>query len=1311
PADVEAGEKPSVADQTAGFDDKTDKAVGKPAIAQTDGNSDITITPTPAEDTDGNAGNDAQNADANKVAVKFDASHLAPSTAKALGLKVNVAQDGTESVANDQILIATKQPNGSWKLAHSTAKTLDEALNAEYDNEFSAVSDKVATIDANGKITLKKDVVNGVGGTDGKSSVIEAKAEDAYGNKADADTLTAKHNDPEQPIVVADTPRITDLGGGKATITLGNNNDGMEVNIGGTKYTVSKSVDPTKGEYAISPVVTSGVEFDPITGRITVTNTTPTTIEAEGKVGEVKSDKVSATIDPATDPTPNDTDPAELVALVNGDVEVRPGADNKTIRIKYTDNSGATQEVVLTKTNGTWTSPSDKVVVSADGKITLKASAVKDMTEVTAIGNNGKQDQQGNASAYPFVDDATAGQTGDNANVPNVAKAASNDDVVITKGADNHKLEIKYVPTGSADNNDDKLTTLTAQLEKGGSWSLKDKDGFDVPPEVATIDDKGNVTLKRGALNGGSKVKVTGFDLDQEASAQDYTVTGNAPSAGGSSPAGETSEPGRTEAGGTTSNGNPNVSDGTQIYRSNGLTIKQTGDENLFVKYDPSNSVQDKTIVEFKVWDNTDPTVPDDEKLKTLRVTMDGGGFYSVTSRQYELISGDGVATPLTAEQKQGLIYDADNQSSLNAEDQNTANQIGSGTAAFLLKSTSKIRLVADSPLEPRSDSGQLLTGRTSGDLLDIDIKGGFGSPFQRNPVKAYLQNTGEWKGPITKLQATEEPTATALTGADTGAVEITPKDSHKRLSVKYISERGEEKTALLEKEGNAWVVKRGNEADFNVEKLKEGKVILLADALKDNQSEGVVVRAQEEGKLYSSNASATPGSDPVPPAPPVPEKSLNDIISSIGTTPHTQKVDRVSKGLLLPTEGAKALDKFVQAEGGSTNGYTDYTLTDRGEALHINGSLNYGGAALLANSGSEFKLDMKGGDDVVIIENILRRTNLNLGEGNNLLAVGTANPDVVLYENRNATDPLSRYKFVEAGKNPPAGYQKVENVGNDSGGKNGGNIFNSQITGGNGDDVILIGGSNSGGVADTRAAVTKDSTINLNGGNDTLIIAPLTQGNTGDIQGKVYMGAGDDKLSAPAIAQGGKVYMGDGNDVAVFNRMSGGSSTLLDMGKGDDRVEFTAYGKETFMDGIVNGGAGYDTFVLRKPSADNGELVTAVFAGKAETHLSASKLISIEEVRMEKGTAIDISADYLRKGNIPVLKLLAEGDKSAGSVGGKDARLVDLGANNLNNDTNQNLGEFTKSGTKVEGSVTYDVYTAQGVQVWIEQNGGFTII
>ncbi|MGX2975512.1 hypothetical protein ACWIUH_11040, partial [Ursidibacter arcticus] len=1251
----------------AGFDDKTDKAVGKPTIEQANESSDITITPKAAEDSDGDNSNNENNADANKVAVKFDASHLTPSTAKALGLKVNVEQNGTnagtEKVANDQFIVALRA-DGKWTLHLVNATNLDEALKKEYlIGESSAVPEAVATIDPKtGAITLKKEVVNGAGGEANGPSIVEAKAQDPYGNQETAENWTVKHSDPSAPLVVADIPHITDLGGGKATITLGNNNNGMEVTIGDKTYTVKN--DPAKGEYTISPAVTTGVEFDPITGRITVTSTTPTTIKAKGKVDDTLSEERIVSIDPTTDPTPDSTDPAGLAPLVNGDVEVKPGADNKTIRIKYTDNNGITQNVELVKgSDGNWT-PSTRAedFTVANGKITLKASAVKDMTEVTAIGNNGKQDQQEPASAYPFVDDNSL----DAADKPWLHPSDNN--MLIEKGADNHRVDVAFTPKGKAGTQE----TITAKLVEGGYWVLTDKDGVPVDPDVAEINpDDGTITLKGGAVEPSTSITATGHNLQTTAQGV-YTPDNNRPADTAS---------GTTEAPLPDQPQEKPKETGPKIIGDNGdgIYIKSISDSTFEIVTLPKTFYdQNRILVGFKVYDTVEHMVKDAvielNKLGDYKLTVGG------------VIAGNRVSG--------GEVVEREN---------------GSRKKTFSGSNDGRYKLVADSPLEP--------------DLKDIEhpnLKAiirsyaSDGETLLKNETKneGYLKNEVSNNPQISNetqdKEKSAQPALEKAVGTEKGGIIIKPASDADYLSVQYVDENGRTKYASLTKANGSWKLV-GDRNDFDLSDPNNLK--LKADSLRDNQQNGVSVKQRQEGKALSEAQVITPEVDYVLPAQQQPVSASSAFENIKNKAQHTSQVNRLSTGRPATM---KAMKEFTKNEGGDVKeeGFLwlkkTYTLTDEAQGVHINGALNYGSLIPIT-------INMQGGNDSLIVENQVAQSIINLGDGNDILGAGIANPKAILYEDTSKTNPLDRYQFLVkddrgnsvAGLPQPNG-NPIQGFSNEHG-SNGGNIIDATVNGGKGNDIVLVGGSNNILINNGNyAAITKGSTVDLGDGDDALIIAPLYKGRLGNIEGNVNMGNGNDKLSAPEIADGAKVYMGNGNDEVRLNRMSGGE---LDLGSGDDRIEFTPFGDRTFIDGKINGGAGYDTFVLRKPSADNGELVTAVFASKPETYLSVSKLISIEEVRMEKGTAIDISTVALRRGNMPVLKLLAEGDKSAGSVGGKDARLVDLGANNLNNDTNQKLGEFKDIGTKEEGGVTYKVYSAPGTQVWIEDNAGFTII
>ncbi|MFZ2554109.1 Ig-like domain-containing protein, partial [Psychrobacter urativorans] len=136
---------------------------------------------------------------------------------------------------------------------------------------------------------------------------------------------------------------------------------------------------------------------------------------------------------------------------------------------------------------------------------------------------------------------------------------------------------------------------------------------------------------------------------------------------------------------------------------------------------------------------------------------------------------------------------------------------------------------------------------------------------------------------------------------------------------------------------------------------------------------------------------------------------------------------------------------------------------------------------------------------------------------------------------------------------------------------------------------VISMGAGNdrlvfeNGDLIDT--IITMDqSTTNLRSGNDSSApIKPIetsTDGNDylevrGNIDNTTY------------------IYMGGGNDIAKINNMNGSdTTTLLDMGSGDDLVNYSG----NDITGIIDGGRGFD--ILRYDSGGNQTLYTDDFIG-----------------------------------------------------------------------------------------------------------------
>ncbi|MGX3048520.1 hypothetical protein ACWIUH_11905, partial [Ursidibacter arcticus] len=473
--------------------------------------------------------------------------------------------------------------------------------------------------------------------------------------------------------------------------------------------------------------------------------------------------------------------------------------------------------------------------------------------------------------------------------------------------------------------------------------------------------------------------------------------------------------------------------------------------------------------------------------------------------------------------------------------------------------------------------------------------------------------------------------------------------------------------------------------------------------------------------------------------------------------------------------EGYRALKALMKERGGILHTVTtnteEFTFSgNKNDVLRINGTVGDTTKAGRASKG--IKLNLGEGDDVVVLLNKLggnnvvgkERSAIDLGSGHDLLAVGTINPNFVLYENKNAKELKDRYVYLEKNQSAPNGYTKVEGIGDGGGNIKGttnpniaGRIINSDVYGGDGNDTLLIEGNNIG----DQPAIGTGAKVEMGSGDDTLIIAPNAKysrthsdlGSIGEDQSTfVHMGSGNDYLQAVGIDKGGKVYMGDGNDTVKIDRFRGtstyldmgnGNDTLnidgevsstgrIDLGAGNDTISFKAAtnlwgrgAKETLFETQVDGGEGYDVFILHKPV---GEMQSAVFRNEI-SHLYSKNFKNIEEIKMDRGTAVDISVGDLLQSNNKVLKLTALNKDGAGSIQSKDARLVDLGATNKNDGSDGVFGSARNSkvpeADRIEGNVrwakvgsqedaghTYDIYRAGNYdrEVWIEQ-GQFVII
>ncbi|WP_157394971.1 Ig-like domain-containing protein, partial [Ursidibacter arcticus] len=1406
------------------MDDKTDNAIGIINITQPD---NINISVSEVADKDGDSGNDDQKADANKIAVKFDASHLTPEAAKSLGLKVNT-QGGSETVANEQFIVAVKQPNGTWTLHHTDATTLDDALKTPT-GEQPNVAANIATV-ANGMITLKKDVVNG------RSEVI-AKAQDPYGYINEKNQPTT-HDNPAEKLVVVDPPKFEDLGFGTVVLSPGENNDKVEISgLNGTPIVITKTDDT----YSItSPSVTEGnlpegvKAFDPNTGRITLTSETPKEITATGKKNpqgnNIPTDAVTKhNIDPTFDPSPNTVDPIESITTDNGAVTIKPGVDNTKLTVKYRDNYDNEQTVTFTKTGKAWAADKNQDhfdIDNAKGTITLKADKVKDMTEVTAKAANKAGLETPEVSATPGMYDATPSA----ADKPD-AKAGEKGNVVVDKGTDNVKVEIEYSPRAQPTTGAETKEKITALYDIAtNKWKLVDSDNLPVDKDIATIDENnGTVTLKRGSLKDNSQVTAKGIDINDNISTADTeSVSGTLPAGAEGIPSGGAT--GAGSASGASGNTGGDEGDYTPKYNLNDsfgylyvtqdnpsdddnnvkiraeiskpgrisrdfnavFKVKYDGKEydlavaggngqQLFVALlDPAKSGYDNAVAnngQYFSWHNAGLAGNKNSLPATVealyQATGQSRGYYkdiqiSLTNGQSkaykDITSGDVPETNGRPDGKPLYDYLKKVEAIEKIVSQGAISNSAIQEIEFKNEPDSEIKLYADT-IEPG----------TGGNKLDVRV---YTEGSDQSGVFEYkLRNYNE----RTDITVEKTPNKVTLTPESDGSMTVKPDSKHNEIVLSYVDESGRTKEARLTKGSNGVWTDSSNTGDFEI----SGNTIKIkADSLRDNLKDSVIAKAKQpmEGSkyyTYSDVAKATPGADPqaydpspapsennpVSPKPTTqtsgssipsvanPSKSLAEAMNEV-STPNAPDDIAVGKKLLggyREQPGYTKLKELLNAQSGlhSVKGDGTHLFAFSGNNQQI---LKVAGSLGNSTNGNVYRkqpieLDLQGGDDILNLENNVDGAIVKLGNGNDILAVGTGNKEFKLYVNKDA-DISQRYQYTYKDQGSPNGSQVNSEKSNNNypalRDLKGGRIIDSEVIGGSGDDVVLIEGALG---TNNRPAVDGSSKIELGAGNDALIIAPhdIRKGNDmmpGSIGGAgnkaapfVNMGDGDDYLKATGIDGGAKVYMGDGNDyvdiqyihssATVLNTGDGQDTVIINgasdggaisLGAGNDRIEFTASNTlglttSSVFSTKVDGGAGYDVFVLKHPTNNAG----AVFDGKRKTHLSTEDLFNIEEIRMGEGSAIDIRAVDLRSHGMSKLKLIAEGSNSKGSVAGKDARLVDLSsdsASDSKHDTTNtvNTTGFTKVADQTEYGINYEVYRAGSSEVWIQKDY-FTVI
>ncbi|MGE3591049.1 MAG: hypothetical protein AB7G52_00935, partial [Arcobacter sp.] len=201
------------------------------------------------------------------------------------------------------------------------------------------------------------------------------------------------------------------------------------------------------------------------------------------------------------------------------------------------------------------------------------------------------------------------------------------------------------------------------------------------------------------------------------------------------------------------------------------------------------------------------------------------------------------------------------------------------------------------------------------------------------------------------------------------------------------------------------------------------------------------------------------------------------------------------------------------------------------------------------------------------------------------------------------------------------------------------GSFNNGTVTGGTGDDTLIVNQGASGvtvnlGNGNNDISIgyaLNSSSITTGTGNDTLIVGQAVDNST------IRTGAGDDKVQLEQNVQGTKIYLEDGNDSIKLSSNSDvdfNINTVIDGGKGQDTLYFSGsmdnYKVAVGLDGGVSALITWAEFVeMNKDSEGYANKVFTIYEVDSNGTLQGSKFVvkNIENVvfesDQESGTVI----------------------------------------------------------------------------------------
>ncbi|MDO9909850.1 hypothetical protein Q7436_10285, partial [Glaesserella parasuis] len=1276
----------------------------------------------------------------------------------------------TQTPQNENAVLIAKKENGEWKLYTTTETDYNTKVTGTDGKEHNApknlmpAPEDVATIDkTSGEITLKPQAVQD--NTQVSATGFNAMKQPTTGKEGISQTVDAGLDAKGIKDKTVYSPEITQTNKGDVMVKPGQDNKEMTVTYtdkngqtqtiklekvpasqgetgtaaypqDATKWVVKKegtTITGTDGTTTGDTVGTTtengetislpnGVTVDTTTGAVTIPKDATQigkTVKADAKDDQnntittgdytVQEDMTPDRADPIT--TGNDGDKATFT----------PGDDTKEMEFFKKPTNGTTSEdkpngesigKVVKKENGQWewqgkgTNTGDAPQVDpATGKVTFPSgggSLVGDSNGIVAVATDGKNNKSTPTEPVVPPKKDSSEHAAETPTVKPITEGEQQGGMEVTPGGDNNTLTVRYEKevkpeegaTGTSDGTsgtegEKNYETITAVKDPNtNKWSFSG----DVPSEIAEIDeDTGKITLKPEAVKDGTGIKVEATDSSGNTIVKENDESTKAPS-------------------------NPDVVD------PNNQPKPPT------VEPEPETPAQPPAQPEFI--DDTTTITPADETPTTFKNTGIG---------QVQINPGAGVdfisftvTTKDGGEQNIAFIKDDNGW-------EKYVMQLGDGNGNDIVDGDEKV--IYDNV--QTIGNGALTVSNITSDSITNILVGKAGDEFlQPQPTK---------------------PTA-QIDSANRGGAIVKVGENTSKFKVTYYDEKtGKQKTLVYAKESNNWALKevdgqQSSQAPEGVNLTNEGKVTLAPNTVKDNST--VKIESYNMEGFIKGNASV---------------KTTLDVVNYDGVTTGFQNITgRLGYNSWTGIFGIKGNDDVYQdwgnspssglkqlSEGGYGNSRPQSTRPDgdgatykwsnRNDTVLIHETLGKQNE----QSGKNYllTLDFQQGNDTLVVGNDLGTKykrdgkdiiRLNMGEGDDLLMVGTDNEYFEEYRNKKTGEIDIFTKDAKnssqwSSQNMDQTWERLSNQINHRNQAGGGRIENATINMGRGDDTIIVEG-----ITGENFGAIMGSTIDLGDGNNRVVIAPngayaYKPGHyfnspmqaRGNIKSSTILGGRDsDFIKAALIEQGANIQLKDGNDHVVVNRFQ---SSTLDMGAGDDLVEIRNYSKDPTtgqtLPGLgtilwdtqigagtkINLGTGNDTFFQGSKHIDydvqiNGGSGIDLYRVGGGSKATTDKIKGFERVELvDNGAIIGIKYSDLKASGLELPMKVMKGTEAKNG----DKVKVDLGNNNsdwLADSPAQNLGDqggsWRNGSTVKEDGRTYNVYTINSDvkhQVWVE--------